>query len=50
MPTLILLIFAFVFFAIAALWHPTPEPWFGRLIAAGLACWVLSAILAGHPL
>ena len=51
MLTLILLVFAFVLFSIAALWNPAPpSPWFGRLVAAGLAFWVLSVLLAGHPL
>jgi hypothetical protein len=51
MLTLILLVFAFVLFAIAAIWNPqAPSPWFSRLVAAGLACWVLSLILAGHNL
>jgi hypothetical protein len=51
MLTLILLVFAFVLFFIAGLWNPAPpSPWFGRLIAFGLAAWVLSLILAGHPL
>jgi hypothetical protein len=44
---LILEIFAFVFFAIAAVWNPSPEPWFHRLVASGLACWVLSVIVGG---
>jgi hypothetical protein len=53
---LILLVFAFVLFTIAAVWQPAPpSPWFGRLVAAGLACWVLSVLLSGvtggvHPL
>ena len=50
MLTLILLIFAFVFFAIAAFWNPAPPPWYERLVAAGLAFWVLSVILTGHGL
>lgn len=51
MLTLILLVFAFVLFFIAGLWNPAPpSPWFGRLIAFGLAAWVLSLILAGKPL
>lgn len=42
MITLILLVFAFVFFVVAALGVPC-----GRfsMIAAGLACWVLAEIL-----
>ena len=33
----ILVVFALVLFAIAAIWNPQPQPspWFGRLIAAG---------------
>jgi hypothetical protein len=53
MLTLILLVFAFVLFAIAAFVYPNaqPSPWgWGRFIAAGLAFWVLSIILAGHGL
>jgi hypothetical protein len=55
MLTIILLVFAFVLFTIAAVWNPQPpSPWFSRLVAAGLACWVLSAILGGvgiaHPM
>jgi hypothetical protein len=36
-------------FAISAIWSPAPapDPWHNRLIAAGLACWVLSE-LVGH--
>lgn len=47
MLTLILLVFAFVCFTLAAFGVPS-----GRfnLIAGGLAFWVLSVILAGHPL
>lgn len=48
MLTLILLVFAFVCFALAAFWQPNPPR--VNLIAAGLAFWVLSVILAGHPL
>ena len=40
---LILPVFAFVLFAIAAAWNA--EPWRYRLVAAGLACWVLSTFL-----
>lgn len=51
MPTvvpLILLVAAFVLFAIAGFWNPpAPSPWFGRLVAAGLACWTLSILLGG---
>jgi hypothetical protein len=48
MLTLILLVFAFVCFALAAFWTPNPPR--VNLIAAGLAFWVLSVILAGHPM
>lgn len=42
----ILLVGAFVLFTIASVWNPAPpSAWFGRLVAAGLACWALSAIL-----
>lgn len=48
MLTLILRVFAFVLFAIAAGWNPpAPSPWFSRLVAAGLACWVLSDLVGG---
>lgn len=53
---LILLVFAFVLFTIAAVWQPAPpSPWFGRLVAAGLACFVLAQLINGvlngpHPL
>jgi hypothetical protein len=44
----ILLVFAFVLFVIAAVWNPpAPSPWFSRLVAAGLAFWVLSLLLGG---
>lgn len=46
MLTEILLVFAFVFFAVAAAWNP--EPYRYRLVATGLAFWVLSLLLAGH--
>jgi hypothetical protein len=46
--TLILLVFAFVFFVIAACvpWVPI-DPYRLRLVALGLAFWVLTSILAG---
>lgn len=47
MLTLILLVFAFVCFVLAAFW---PNPPRVNLIAAGLAFWVLSVILGGHLL
>lgn len=45
----ILVVFALVLFAIAAIWNPQPQPspWFGRLIAAGLAC-LAASILFGN--
>jgi len=48
---LILRVLAFCLFLISAVWNPQPQPspWYGRLVAAGLACWVLSDILAGFP-
>ena len=46
---LILLVFAFVLFAISAVWNPT-APWYPRLVAAGLAFWVLTEILRGTSL
>jgi hypothetical protein len=46
MITLILLIFAFVCFTLSAFWSPSPRV---NLIAAGLAFWVLSVLIAGVP-
>jgi hypothetical protein len=46
----ILMVFAFVLFAIAAIWGPAPEPHRGRLVSAGLACWALAIILVGFKL
>lgn len=41
----IFVVFAFVFFCIAAAWNPTPgEPQRGRLIASGLACYMASIL------
>ena len=48
MLILILLVFSFVCFALAAFWQPNPPR--VNLIAAGLAFWVLTIILAGHPI
>ena len=45
MLTLILLVFAFVCFCLAAFWNPAPPR--VNLIAAGLAFWVLSVLLTG---
>ena len=48
----ILMVFAFVLFAIAAIWNTTPPPETlrARMIAAGLACWALAIILTGFHL
>jgi hypothetical protein len=46
MLTLILLVFAFVCFALAAFWTPSPPRL--NLVAAGLAFWVLSELIVGH--
>lgn len=46
MLTMILLVFAFVCFTLAAFWNPAPPR--VNLIAAGLAFWVLSVLLAGR--
>jgi len=46
----ILMVFAFVLFAIAAIWNPAPDPQPRRLTAAGLACWALAVILTGFHL
>lgn len=48
MLTLILLVFAFVCFALSAFWQPNPPR--VNLNAAGLAFWVLSEILTRSPL
>jgi len=50
MLSLILLVFSFVCFCLAAFWNPNPPRI--NLIAAGLAFWVLSVLLGswGHPL
>lgn len=44
MLSLILLIFAFVLFMIAAFVSPV-DPWRGRLMCLGLGCWTLAEIL-----
>jgi hypothetical protein len=42
---MILLIFAFVLFVLAAFPYPDPyEPYRYKLVAAGLACWVGSLL------
>lgn len=44
----ILTVFAFVLFAFAAFaWQPPIEPYRIRLVAAGLAFWVLAVLLSG---
>jgi len=48
MLILILLIFGFVCFALAAVWNPAPPR--VNLVAAGLAFWILADILQGHPI
>jgi hypothetical protein len=45
MLTLILLVFSFVCFTLAAFWNPAPPR--VNLIATGLAFWVLSVLLGG---
>jgi hypothetical protein len=40
----VLLVFAFVLFTLAALPYPPSEPYWNRLCAAGLACWVASIL------
>ena len=43
-----LMLLAIVLFFLASVgyaWTPTPWPWNGRLIAAGLFCWSLSTVL-----
>lgn len=48
MLVLILLVFSFVSFMLAAFWNPAPPR--VNLVAFGLACWALSVILGAHPL
>lgn len=43
--TLILLVLAFVLFVLSAVGVPSPPRF--NLMAAGLACWVLSTLLGG---
>jgi hypothetical protein len=48
--SMILVVFAFVLFAISAVWNPSPDtPWRARLVCAGLACWTLAEILSRAP-
>lgn len=48
MSTMVLLVFAFVFFMVAAFLNPQPAgtPWYGRVHLGwlGLACWVATLI------
>jgi hypothetical protein len=46
---LILLVFALVFFVIAA-WRGLPDPLGFRMLAAGLACWVLWVLVGAGRL
>ena len=48
MITLILLVFAFVCFALSAFWQPNPPR--VNLVSAALAIWVLAEILGHYPL
>lgn len=48
MLTIILTVFAFVCFTLAAFWNPIPPR--VNLIALGLAAWTLALILTTHPL
>lgn len=43
MNGLILLVFAFVLFVIGA-WGPAIEPYWRRIVSAGLACWVAAEL------
>jgi hypothetical protein len=45
---LILLVFGFVCFALAAFGVPSPPRF--NLMAAGLAFWILAVIIEGHPI
>jgi len=55
MGSVILLVFAFVFFCIAAFLNvgavPAPAPWYGRFHFgwAGLAAWSLADLIAKFP-
>jgi hypothetical protein len=42
---MLLAVVLFFFASVGYAWSPTPWPWNGRLIAAGLFCWSLSAVL-----
>ena len=49
MLVLILLMFAFVIFLVAAFMVPPENPWKAKLGLIGLACWVLGEILTRAP-
>jgi hypothetical protein len=46
--SLILLVFAFVLFAIAAMVNPI-EPWRGKLCCIAFACWVAAELFTRIP-
>ena len=48
MLVLILLVFAFVLFCVAA-WLTPSHPWSGRIGLIGLACWSLAEIVSRVP-
>ena len=43
---LLLLVFSFVLFVLAAVPYPPSEPYWHRLVSAGLAFWVASILFA----
>lgn len=47
MLTVILLVLGFVFLTLAAIPH-VPVPWI-NLVAAGLACWILTDLIGAWP-
>lgn len=49
MLSLILLVFAFVLFLVAAFFVPPEQPWRSKLGLLGLACWVLAGIISQAP-
>lgn len=42
----VLMVFSFVLFVLAALPYPPSEPYWHRLVSAGLACWVGALLFA----
>ena len=48
MLSLVLLVFALVLFVLSGAMYPV-EPWRGRLVAFGLACWVAAEITRNLP-